>query len=360
MTDICYPPGADWSCAYTPEEIAALDPVVKERAEALAWNTLQALIGFRLSLCPVALRPCLAGCNRHTWDAAPVTTGGTFQPYNYGGQWYNGCGCTGDCSCTMLCEVVMPSPVGGIESVMLDGAVLAPSAYRVDNGNRLLRTDGSCWPTCQDMTKPGEAQYESIVTVDQPAESLRWTRNGNLVTVEGVFDQVAGGNFDSTIPYKPRYSVNTTIAGTAGGGSFNLAAGQYTLSGGGPAGMLPFTLTFETSEPEGPTDAQGSFIVSYYPNLAPNDLLRYAAGMLAIEYYKACSGAQCRLPSGVTNVSRAGLTMDIPSGLFPGGATGLREVDPIIRIYNPSGLKSPPRVMSPDSARGRVQTWGAA
>jgi hypothetical protein len=277
MTSICYPPGADWLCAYTQDELDAIeaDPDMKrvaDRANALAWSTLSALLGYRLALCPVVLRPCLAGCagGWKTWDQAPVAsgsfagapTGGVFAPYVSNGSWYNGCGCVGDCSCTALCEVVMPSPVGGIDSIWLDGAVLDPSAYRVDNGNRLLRTDGSCWPSCQDMTK---------------------TR-----------------------------------------------------------------------------DDEGSFIVSYYPNLAPNDLLNYAAGVLATEFYKACAGKTCRLPQGVTSVTRSGITMEIPSGLFPNGATGLREVDPIIRIYNPNALKTQPRVMSPDSSRGRVQTWGAA
>jgi len=101
-----------------------------------------------------------------------------------------------------------------------------------------------------------------------------------------------------------------------------------------------------------------SFIVSFYPYLGPNDLLRYAAGLLASEFLKACTGGQCRLPSGVTSISRSGMTMQIPSGLFPTGGTGIREVDAIIRIYNPNGLKMTARVTSPDSSRGRVQTWG--
>jgi hypothetical protein len=265
VVDVCYPDGTDWLCSYTQEELDEMraDPDVlrvMERAEALAWSTLSALLGYRLSLCPVVLRPCLSGCiGGTTWEEAPVH-GSAFAPYVAGGQWYNACGCKTDCSCTALCEVVMPSPVGGIAEVWMDGALLDSSAYRVDNGNRLVRTDGECWPVCQDMT----------------------------------LDAAVGG----------------------------------------------------------------AFTVSYYPHLAPNDLFRYAAGVLAAEYYKACSGKQCRLPQGVTSISRNGISMEIPSGLFPNGATGLREVDPIIRIYNPNGLKMPSRVMSPDSPRGRVQTWG--
>lgn len=269
MVDICYPAGTDWSCAYTADELAAMrdDPdtlAIMERSEALGWSTLAALIGYRLSLCPSSVRPCAARCSLPTWYTAPVSGGGgTFSPYLMGGSWFNGCGCRSAdaCSCTTIREVIMPTPVGAIESVILDGATLDPTAYRVDNGNRLVRTDGEAWPVCQDM---------------------------NL----------------------------------------------------------------------GPDD-EGVFIVNYYPYLAPNDLLRFAAGVLATEYFKACAGKNCRLPQGVTNVARNGLSMEIPTGLFPGGGTGIREVDAVIRVYNPNALTSPARVMSPDSARGRVQTWGA-
>jgi len=257
--DICYPDGTDWGCALNQQQIDSLDPDIRARSEALAWSTLSALLGYRVSLCPVVLRPCLAGCGPlgTYYSAAESGGGGTFQPHISGGRWYNGCGCTTDCSCTSLCEVVMPAPVGAIVSVKLNGATLAPSAYRVDNGNRLVRTDGDCWPSCQDMTSTG----------------------------------------------------------------------------------------------------QGSFIVSFHPYLAPNDLLRYAAGLLANEFYRACTGEACRLPSGVTGISRNGISMTIPSGLFPNGGTGIREIDAIIRMYNPNGLKMTARVVSPDSTRGRVQTW---
>jgi hypothetical protein len=276
MTSICYPPGADWSCAYTTEELDEIwaDPAshaVADRANALAWSTLSALLGYRLSLCPVSVRPCSAGCSPGSWDESPVLgssftgipSGGVFSPYISGGKWFNGCGCTSptDCGCTSIQQIIMPTPVGDIAEIRLGGAVLDPSAYRVDNSTKLVRQDGGLWPACQDM---------------------------NL-----------------------------------------------------------------------PASADGAFVISYYPNLGPNELLRYAAGVLATEYYKACSGKTCRLPNGVTSISRNGLSMEIPSGLYPNGATGLREVDPIIRIYNPNGLKMPSRVMSPDSPRARVQTWGS-
>lgn len=255
MVDICYPEGTDWSCAYTPEEIADLNQTVKERSEALAWSTLSALTGFRLSLCPSLIRPCAARCNPQTWETAPVTWdgSGSFSPFISGGRWFNGCGCSSarDCSCSSMPEVILPAEVGDITTVTLDGAVLDPSAYRVDNGTHLVRLDGEVWPACND----------------------------------------------------------------------------------------------------------GSFIVEYYPGVAPNDLFRFAAGVLANEYYLACSGKDCRLPNGVTNIVRSGMSMTVQTGLFSDGLTGITEVDAVIRTYNPYALKGPSRVLSPDRPRGRVQTW---
>jgi hypothetical protein len=263
MVDVCYPSGTDWSCAYTPEEIAALDPAVMERSEALAWSTLSALTGYRVSTCPVTIRPCAKSCRAlSTWQVAPVYGGGSgLQPFISGGAWFNACGCTTDCSCTSLSEVIMPGEVGSVLSVWLDGVELAADDYRIDNGTRLVRTDGEAWPACQNMAAP--------------------------------------------------------------------------------------------------TTDSGTFAVEYYPGVAPNDLLRYAAGVLAAEFYLACSGKECRLPNGVTNVTRAGMSMQVQSGLFTDNSTGITEVDAIIRIYNPSALKSRPRVMSPDRTRVRITTWSA-
>jgi hypothetical protein len=103
-------------------------------------------------------------------------------------------------------------------------------------------------------------------------------------------------------------------------------------------------------------DGLNALSIRYYPNLAPNDALRYAAGILANEFYALMNGEQCRLPDGATNVSRAGVTIELTTGLFANGQTGIKEVDAIIRVYNPNGLRVPPRAMSPDSMRGRIRT----
>lgn len=362
MVDVCYPDGTDWSCALTPEEIADLDPARKARAEALAWSTLSSLLGYRLALCPTVLRPCAKACAPGTWYVAPVTGGyGTaFSPYLSDGRWYNGCGCTSDCSCGTLSQVILPTPSGGVKEVWLDGVLLDASAYRVDNGNSLVRTDGGVWPTCQDMSAPLTVNvYEPIVGTYGTTGSYEMVRTGNRVTVtvmpdvtEGIVGTVLPEFFQPTVYEVEAENPSATVRIQAHPGEARILLTRHLPE---PAESLTFEYLAVPAEAE-IVGVAGTFGVVYYPFLAPNDLLRFAAGVLANEYYKSCGGQKCRLPNGVTNITRNGISMELPTGLFPNGGTGLPEVDPIIRIYNPNGLKMPPRAMSPDYGRGRVQT----
>src|SRR5690606_6868931 len=165
---LCYPSDTDWGCAFTPEQLATMREDaetlrIMQRAEATAWYTLAALTAYQIGVCPTVVRPCSAGClPTGSWMEAPVssssasmgtlplrTIGRSFTPHMEGGEWVNSCGCTsGDsCSCGPLSEVILPGPVGDIVSVVINGVELPKTAYRVDNGNRLVRQDGGTWPT---------------------------------------------------------------------------------------------------------------------------------------------------------------------------------------------------------------------
>ena len=162
---ICYPSTTDWSCSK--EDIDSLrdDPdtaPMVESSEAFAWSLLASLTGYQIGVCPVTVRPCAARCApSDTWLIAPVSRAhsaalgnriGFLNPYISGGVWYNACGCRQACECANLPTVELPGPVGGIQSVMLEGVELDSTAYRVDNGNLLVRTDGEAWPACNDGT----------------------------------------------------------------------------------------------------------------------------------------------------------------------------------------------------------------
>lgn len=163
--NICHPE-TDWSCRFSEDDLTAMraDEVTAaqlERAEGLAWSLLASLTAYTIGVCPTVVRPCAARCApRGGYHGAPVGGGswapipiGRMSPYISGGRWFNACPCTSSdaCSCTAISEVILPGPVGRINYVRIDGEDLPRSAYRIDNGVHLVRTDGEVWPACQDM-----------------------------------------------------------------------------------------------------------------------------------------------------------------------------------------------------------------
>jgi hypothetical protein len=234
-----------------PEEVQA-------RAQALAGLTLHTLTGHRIGGCPITVRPCRQRCSGYAGSQFYWSGTASFSPLNWNGTWFN-CHCGGDeCSCGALCQIELPTPVGAVSEVTIDGEVLDPAAYRVDDARYLLRVDGECWPDCQDMTAaPNEV---------------------------------------------------------------------------------------------------GSFTVTYLNAVPVDPIGEYVGGLLACEYAKACSGAKCRLPSGVTEITRQGISMSINRGAFPDGLTGIREVDLYVQSVNPYALKTAPAVWTPDMVKVRTTT----
>lgn len=245
---ICYPEDTDWSCSgLTEEELDAMDSVVKDRSEMLAWQMLARLTGGRLALCPTTVRPCTSAC----WSG--------FAPYMTDGKWFNGCGHPRyyGCGCQIIHQVKLPGEVSGPITVTIDGDELDPSAYRVDDGNWLVRQDGEPWPV----------------------------------------------NLNASIPL---------------------------------------------GEP-------GTMGVTYYQGVSPlTEDLQFAAGLLAVEWYKACTNKACALPDSVTAVTRQGIQFTLPSTME---TSGIRAVDEIVAGYNPYRLKTPSRVLSPDTMRARQRTY---
>lgn len=355
---MCYPSSADWACVGTPEDLAELDPAIKERAEKLAWASLARLTGFRLSLCPTVLRPCRVRCAPRGWAAATVSGfGDGYSPYIENGIWYNACGCQADeCGCGVIRELVLPDQeVSGPIVVKIDGATLDPSAYRIDNGNRLVRQDGQDWPMCQDMNTPILAPpvVAPVTLTWASGANIAFSREGDVVTAVITSSAATTSGFmdvpsqfepagDSSVAVdSPDSDVRTTIASNASWQRFfpGVAATYSIQYLADPLPMVPQT---------------GTFTISYYVGVGPDDLLNYAAGILAGEWYKACIGQDCRLPSTATKVTRQGVDFTIPS--FDSGTSGIREVDNIVAIYNPHHVKTPSRVISVDSMRGRKRT----
>lgn len=139
-----------------------MPPAVKSAATAWATYILWALTGRRYGPCSMTLRPCGPKCTgSFGYLVWPVTSSGVsgamgpwMIPWIDAGVWRN-CGCNGGCSCSAPCEIALPGPVAAINEVRIDGLVLDPTAYRLDSlkgVDVLVRTDGLCWPECQDLT----------------------------------------------------------------------------------------------------------------------------------------------------------------------------------------------------------------
>lgn len=213
-------------------------------AENYAARTLRMLTLYRVGGLPVTVMPCSTNCAYPRYSAyRPVELLSAADLLH--------CGCSFGCSCDPIESVYLTPPVGRIDEVVVDGNVLAPTAYRVENGNLLVRTDGGRWPSC------------------------------------------SGDSF--TVTYLNGYPVDTM--------------GQHV------------------------------------------------AGVLAVEFLKAlASDKKCKLPASVTSVTRQGVTVELTTGLFPEGVTGVTEVDTYLRQWNPHGLKDVPRVYSPDMKGHRQVT----
>ena len=122
----------------------------------VATEILWAKSGRQFDECVTTLRPCRQDCWGGAWpfyDRWSEFGRAWPYPYNYAGQWFNlGCGgCPGSCSCSVLHQVKLPSPISAVNEVIVDGVVLSPTAYRVYDHNMLIRTDGEAWPLCNDL-----------------------------------------------------------------------------------------------------------------------------------------------------------------------------------------------------------------
>lgn len=368
--DICVPDTTDWACYGTMEEVEELDPVIRETAEKFAWTALSRLTGFRLSLCPVTIQPCARRCSPPVWETAVVGVSDTFAPFLRDGRWYNACGCSAPdtCRCTSLPEVVLPSEASGPLVVKVGGAVVDPSAYRVENGNRLVRIDGGTWPLCPDDATPtgpptwgpetvaGDAdpfvEGEAFATATRVGDVVTYTITGTLTTNYGGATFLFSEPFQAPYEYHIEQDWPLEIGGYETGRVFVTARDTVTDH---PLNYTGRHYANPTSVEPNPATT-GPFEVTYYPGVGPDELLSYAAGMLAAEYYKSCQGKECRLPANITGITRQGVSFQVAADAFGQGLSGIREVDDIVAIYNPFRLQVPPRVMSPSTRRSRMRT----
>jgi hypothetical protein len=144
----------------------------KAMATRLAVFTVYSLTGRQFGTLTLTLRPCNAPGLPPLYQTYPVNlinpwgtdeSDSDYPLYIYNGVWHN-TGCRGVNCCGAACELKVPNVVS-ITSISVDGATVDPSAYRVDNGCWLVRTDGACWPQCQDVGKDSGANVFTVTGV---------------------------------------------------------------------------------------------------------------------------------------------------------------------------------------------------
>lgn len=143
---------------------ADLTPEEQDRALRLATSSLQMLTYNRVGSCATTIRPC----------ATERPCGCAWEPYNRGGQWFNGCPC--QTRCQAVSEIALPGPVGAIYAIVIDGVAVAYEEgwadagwdhlvwdrqydfrdFRIDEGNILVwqGAGDSPFPETQDLNKP--------------------------------------------------------------------------------------------------------------------------------------------------------------------------------------------------------------
>lgn len=158
------------ACTTWPTGSESVTGIARRAATESLWQAS----GQRYGLCEYTIRPCRRDCFGSGWPFWGGSwwewTGQTTwpQPILYAGNWYNltcGGGCGDSCSCFVLEEVYLPSPVAAVTQVLIDGAVMPTGSYMLQDYRKLVRTDGGMWPACQDLSQPDTAENTWSITL---------------------------------------------------------------------------------------------------------------------------------------------------------------------------------------------------
>lgn len=152
------PPGTCEAWA-TSDDVCA--PCTVDTADLESWMQVASDLLFELSgqrfpgHCTDTVRPCAQTCH----DDPPPRYDDLGASFSW--SWYGSCGCRSQsCGCSTLSELTLSGwPLVSVEEVLIDGAIVDPSEYRVDDWGRLVRLRGTedtvqHWPSCQQLDLP--------------------------------------------------------------------------------------------------------------------------------------------------------------------------------------------------------------
>lgn len=134
----------DWPMAISSAEAAS---------ELLFWRTGRRYAGF----CEATVRPC-----RRSTSWGYVS--GWLDTWQTSWGW---CSCQApesrSCGCPSLDQITLGGePLQAIIAVRVDGELLDPSLYRIDDDRWLSRLDGNGWPCCQDLTADPASEIDTF------------------------------------------------------------------------------------------------------------------------------------------------------------------------------------------------------
>lgn len=150
------PSGCPWpidSSCFTDEWESEYDDPLKERCIALASSTLHRLTAQRVGGCPKTIRPCNAHCLEWIYPGYHFAPNDLWRAFNIAGVWFNACGCGQSCGDKHF-RIDLPTPVGTVNEVKVDGVVLVEGTdYWVD-GSTVVRMGDTPWPVTQNLNLP--------------------------------------------------------------------------------------------------------------------------------------------------------------------------------------------------------------
>jgi len=214
------------------------------------------------------------------------------------------------------------------------------------------------WLDVEDLADPSSPfAYDAVLTASFVLWSLSGRKySGRRIVTEKYECGWKAAYTRDCITFTPRPKTNSVrlrgfparrVIGLSVGGG-DLASGQYVLE----------NWSLIRPAPDETWRVCDGIEITYEYGSWPPVAGRRAAIELANELVLGYSGSDdCKLPANVTSVQREGMSFDIlttdPQDFVNEGRTGLARVDMFIRAANPARAKVPPRVLSPDSARGR-------
>jgi hypothetical protein len=183
-----------WGVPLWTVPINTLNPAVTGTAAMAASEILNMRTAMQFGACSMTIRPCSENCfGQAGWGGFEGGYGtwwqwGTYpRPLWWNGAWFNvTCGsCQGNCSCSLVSQFVLPTPVNTITDIKVDGVILTPGVdYRIDDFRLAVRLGGGMWPICNDLTKADTevGTWSVTLTVGEDLPTVGQMAYGELAT----------------------------------------------------------------------------------------------------------------------------------------------------------------------------------